>query len=113
MDLSVTGMSCDACARRIESVSGAQVNYATNRARVTFDPAASSLAALIEVITDTGYGAEARQRPEEALAVEERARATEVKDLIAFLLLGKLLEARAKGKTGEAIKNLIGAGATR
>lgn len=28
--------------------------------------------------------------------------------LIAFILLGKLLEARAKGKTGEAIKRLIG-----
>ena len=220
-DLSVTGMSCAACARRIErqlgrapGVSGAQVNYATHRARVTFDPAASSLAALIEVITDTGYGAEVLQRPEEALAVQERSRAVEVKDLtqrfalsaaltapllvlamahgriefagmsvvqlllatpvlvyggapffsgawnalrhraadmnllvaigsgaaylysvsatlfprafvqghphmpavyfeaaaaiIAFLLLGKLLEARAKGKTGEAIKKLIG-----
>ena len=28
--------------------------------------------------------------------------------IIAFLLLGKLLEARAKGKTGEAIKKLMG-----
>ena len=214
-DLSVTGMSCAACARRIEKqlglasgVSVAGVNYATSRARVTFDPKTTSIENLVDVVEDTGYGAALIQRPEEALEAEEKARADEVKDLtrrfavstvltvplltlamlhgkiefvgmnviqlvlatpvlfyggahffsgawkalrhraadmnllvaigsgaaygysvlatllphalghsvyfeaaaaiIAFLLLGKLLEARAKGKTGEAIKKLMG-----
>ena len=87
-DFSVTGMSCAACARRIEKqlgrapgVSLAGVNYATNRARVTFDPKTTSVGALVSVVEDTGYGAQQVQRPEEALAIEEKARAEEVKDL--------------------------------
>jgi Cu+-exporting ATPase len=215
VDLSVTGMSCAACARRIErqlsrapGVSQAQVNFATNRARVTFDPEASSVGALVGVVENTGFGAQEVVRPEDALASEEKARAEESRDLsrrfalsatltvpllvlamahgkiefagmafvqmalatpvlfyggapffsgawkalrqraadmnllvaigsgaaylfsvvatlfphalghavyfeasaaiVTFLLLGKLLEARAKGKTGEAIKKLIG-----
>ena len=87
-DFSVTGMSCAACARRIEKqlgrapgVSLAGVNYATNRARVTFDPKTTSVEQLVSVVEDTGYGAQPVQRPEEALAIEEKARAEEVKDL--------------------------------
>ena len=208
-------MSCAACARRIEKqlgrapgVSEARVNYATSRAHVTFDDKETSVGNLVDVVEDTGYGAQEVVRPEDALAIEEKARAEEVKDLtrrfalsviltvpllalamahgkiefagmsavqmalatpvlfyggapffrgawnalrhraadmnllvaigsgaaygfsvlatifphalghavyfeaaaaiIAFLLLGKLLEARAKGKTGEAIKKLLG-----
>ena len=84
-DFSITGMSCAACARRIEKqlgrapgVSLAGVNYATNRARVTFDPKTTSVGALVSVVEDTGYGAQQVQRPEEALAIEEKARAEEV-----------------------------------
>ncbi len=88
VDLSIQGMSCAACARRIEKqlsraegVQEAQVNYATHRARVSFDPKASSLPALIDIVVDTGYGASLLQRPEAALEAEEKARAEEVKDL--------------------------------
>lgn len=88
LDLSILGMSCAACARRIEKqltraegVHEAQVNYATHRARVSFDPKESSLPALISVVKNTGYGAALIQRPEEALEAEEKARAEEVKDL--------------------------------
>ncbi|WP_395092624.1 heavy metal translocating P-type ATPase [Armatimonas sp.] len=87
-DLSVTGMSCAACARRIEKqlglasgVSVAGVNYATSRARVTFDAKTTSIENLVGVVKDTGYGAALIQRPEEALEAEEKARADEVKDL--------------------------------
>lgn len=88
VDLAIQGMSCAACARRIErqltraeGVQEVQVNYATHRARVSFDPAASSLPALIDIVVDTGYGASLLQRPEAALEAEEKARAEEIKDL--------------------------------
>ena len=110
-DLSIQGMSCAACARRIEKqlsraegVQEAQVNYATHRARVRFNSKESSLPALISVVKNTGYGAMPIQRPEEALEAEEKARAEEVKDLTrrfalsATLTIPLLILAMAHGK---------------
>ena len=60
----VTGMTCAACASRIqrklertEGVREASVNFGSEKAQVTFDPAATSPAALVQVVRDTGYGA--------------------------------------------------------
>lgn len=98
VDLSIQGMSCAACARRIEKqltraegVQEAQVNYATHRARVSFDPTSASLPSLISVVKNTGYGAALIQRPEEALEAEEKARAEEVKDLTRRFVLSTSL----------------------
>ncbi len=58
----VTGMTCAACAANIEralkklpGVGAAGVNYATNRATVTFDPAVLGVPAIVEAIRDVGY----------------------------------------------------------
>jgi P-type Cu+ transporter len=64
VDLVVTGMTCAACAARIEKklnrLDGvtATVNYATERANVDFDPAAVTTDRLIDVVSSIGYGAE-------------------------------------------------------
>ncbi|MGD9736997.1 MAG: heavy metal translocating P-type ATPase [Solirubrobacterales bacterium] len=69
LELPIEGMTCASCANRIErrlnrldGVS-ASVNYATERASVTFDPAAVAPQQLVEVVESAGYGA-ALPRPE-------------------------------------------------
>ena len=63
VDLPVTGMTCAACARRIEKslakapgVRRASVNFATSRATVEYDPKATGVRGLIETVRDVGYG---------------------------------------------------------
>ena len=75
----VTGMTCAACSARIQrtlerapGVASANVNLMTNSATVEFDPAVSSLDALVATIKDTGYGAEL-PRPEAAVGEAETA----------------------------------------
>ena len=63
VDLAITGMTCAACAARIEKklnrLDGveASVNYATEHARVTFNPSALTANQLIETVASIGYGA--------------------------------------------------------
>ncbi|MDX2145916.1 MAG: heavy metal translocating P-type ATPase [Planctomycetota bacterium] len=64
MQLPVEGMTCAACAARIErrlsrqaGVVEASVNYATHRASVRFDPATVSPDQLVQSIDDLGYSA--------------------------------------------------------
>ncbi|HEX3149729.1 MAG TPA: heavy metal translocating P-type ATPase [Gemmataceae bacterium] len=64
LDLPVLGMHCVACAARIEralieapGVAKAGVNFATGRATVEFDPAATNPAALRDVVRQEGYDA--------------------------------------------------------
>jgi Cu+-exporting ATPase len=64
VDLPVTGMTCAACARRIErklkktpGVSSAGVNFATEVATVLFDPQTTSIPQLIEAVREIGYDA--------------------------------------------------------
>ncbi len=63
IDLPITGMTCAACARRIErklskapGVRQAGVNFATSRATVEYDPAQTGVRQLIETVKDVGYG---------------------------------------------------------
>ena len=65
MSLPVAGMSCAACARRVEGalygdegVSRASVNLLSERATVEYDPASTDPAALARVIEGSGYGVE-------------------------------------------------------
>ena len=77
-ELPVTGMTCAACARRIEKqltraegVTEANVNFATNTATVSYDPKATDVRRLVQTVTDTGYGV----APEAAtFAVDDSAR---------------------------------------
>ncbi len=62
--LAVGGMTCAACSARVEKVLRKQegvieanVNLATNRAAVTFDPDQITIEQIIQSITDTGYQA--------------------------------------------------------
>ncbi len=79
LDLELTGMTCAACASRIEKklnrLDGvtATVNYATEKANVTFDPAAATPDTLIATVESIGYGAALPRpadddRPDPALA---------------------------------------------
>ena len=62
VSLPVVGMTCAACAANIEralkklpGIADAGVNYATNRATVTFDPSVLTVPAIVEAIRDVGY----------------------------------------------------------
>jgi P-type Cu+ transporter len=61
--LPITGMTCAACAariekglKRIEGVRQANVNFAAHRATVEYDPSQASTRALVDFIRDAGYG---------------------------------------------------------
>src|SRR5438093_1333992 len=82
-DLVVTGMTCASCVASVEDalrgvagVRAADVNLATERARVEIDPGRADDAALVRAIERAGYGALvlAADRAERA-ATEERERA--------------------------------------
>lgn len=69
VDLPIQGMSCAACARRIETglakapgVHKASVNFGTTRATVEYDPRATGVRQLIEKIRDVGYDTAATAR---------------------------------------------------
>lgn len=64
LDIPVTGMSCAACAARIQDtlssingVRGANVNFAAEKATVEYDPLKVSVDDFIDAIKDQGYGA--------------------------------------------------------
>jgi Cu+-exporting ATPase len=63
LDISITGMSCNACAMSIEkglnALEGveAAVNFASESARVTFNPSQTSTGDLLAVVSSLGYGA--------------------------------------------------------
>ncbi|HEX8422223.1 MAG TPA: heavy metal translocating P-type ATPase, partial [Pyrinomonadaceae bacterium] len=86
LDLSLAGMTCNACARRIErrlsnaeGVRSANVNFATARATVEYDPRATGAAQLIESVKEIGYGASdaeeagAAEREKEAERAEQES----------------------------------------
>lgn len=62
VDLPITGMTCAACANRIEKklnkqtgVEKASVNFATSKATINFDPNKTGVADLIQTVKDVGY----------------------------------------------------------
>jgi Cu+-exporting ATPase len=79
VDLPITGMTCAACANRIEKqlkrqagVEKASVNFATARATVNFDPEKTGVANLIQTVKDVGYDTAGTQTVE--FVVDESAR---------------------------------------
>ena len=63
IDLPITGMTCAACANRIErtlqktpGVRRAGVNFATSRATVEYDPGTTTVGQLVDRVKDVGYG---------------------------------------------------------
>ncbi len=79
VDLPITGMTCAACANRVErtlnktpGVRKAAVNYATSRATVEYDPAKTGLRHLIDRVKDVGYDTAATTHVE--FVVDDSAR---------------------------------------
>ena len=69
VDLKVSGMTCAACAARVEKtlagregVLRANVNFALERATVEYDPSRVEVADLTKVVADAGYRAEAGEK---------------------------------------------------
>ncbi|HEX5726527.1 MAG TPA: heavy metal translocating P-type ATPase [Longimicrobiaceae bacterium] len=89
VDLPITGMTCAACARRVETrlakapgVRSAAVNLATARATVEYEPAATGIPELVKAVEDAGYGV--HQPPaagESAADVQAEAAAAEYRGL--------------------------------
>ncbi len=90
-DITVSGMTCAACSSRIQrtlektpGVQQAAVNLMTGTASVAFDPAAVSPSTLVDVIRETGYGAELPSVDasiEELFEAQDAERAAEIADL--------------------------------
>jgi P-type Cu+ transporter len=79
VDLPITGMTCAACANRIEKqlkkqtgVEACSVNFATAKATVNYDPEKTNVANLIQTVKDTGYDTAGRGRIE--FVVDDSAR---------------------------------------
>ncbi|MGE5620695.1 MAG: heavy metal translocating P-type ATPase [Sphingomonadaceae bacterium] len=100
----VTGMTCASCSARVEralrslpGVESANVNLATEKATVTFQPEIASMADFRRAIEEAGYGlveekAEAPVRGEDAQAVATRREITQLRNKTIFALaLGALI----------------------
>src|SRR5918995_7119165 len=68
IDIPVAGMTCASCVRRVEralekkqGVAEASVNFAAEKASLTYDPAATSPGELVGTIRDAGYDADVRE----------------------------------------------------
>src|SRR3954470_8324996 len=78
LELEITGMTCASCANRVErTLNGldgvtASVNYATEKARVEFDPGAVEPERFVEAVEAAGYAATLpAPEPERAAAAAE------------------------------------------
>jgi Cu+-exporting ATPase len=79
VDLAVKGMTCAACSARVEkalnSVPGvfeAQVNLATEKAQVRFDPSQVNVHLLKQAVEKSGYSAHVLQREESEVFSQEQ-----------------------------------------
>lgn len=96
VQLSLQGMSCAACAGRIEKrlnklngVTSATVNLATERATVEFNPAVIKVSDLIQAVVELGYGAEKLEGEVSDPAAEQREK--EICQLKTTLIISALL----------------------
>lgn len=94
--LKIEGMSCAACALKIEKklsklpgVKGANINLATNKATVEYEPAKLKVADLIKVVEGLGYGAKPVEAEDQDQEKAERDR--EIKRLKRELVLSAFL----------------------
>ncbi|MBO0792970.1 MAG: cation-translocating P-type ATPase, partial [Ktedonobacteraceae bacterium] len=103
--LALEGMSCASCAMRIEKglkklpgVLDAQVNFATERASVTYDPVQTGIEQMIQKVEAVGYkaqsepGAAAEGEPVAPLAADdEQRKQSELRRKRNLLILGIVL----------------------
>ncbi len=89
LNLSIKGMSCAACVGRIEKAlakngAAGEVNLATEKARVTFQPDVLSTEKIISIISDAGY--EASLTPEKKENKESSLKTEKIKIFISAIL---------------------------
>ncbi len=98
LTLGITGMTCTSCSSRVERKLNkldnveATVNFATESASVSYDPATTTPADLIDVVEGAGYGAFAVSDEGEASAsTAEDAREGEASDILQRTLVSAVL----------------------
>ncbi|MGM0424777.1 MAG: heavy metal translocating P-type ATPase [Thermodesulfobacteriota bacterium] len=98
IDLDIKGMTCAACSARVQKalenlpgVLEAEVNLATERARVLIDPAQTEVQQLINAVQKAGYQASPLSREEEEPGLEQekemQARLHSLRNRLLFSLL--------------------------
>ncbi|MGW8186873.1 MAG: copper ion binding protein, partial [Desulfobacterales bacterium] len=96
LEFPVTGMTCANCARNIErtlnkkvpGVLSAAVNFASERATVTYIPEVSGIEDMIAAVEKAGYGAIAPVEGLDAEDAEQQARQTEIRDQTHKFIVG-------------------------
>lgn len=93
--LNISGMHCATCAANIEivlrkadGIASAEVNFASEKAYIEFDPEKSNVQDLISTINKSGYKA---FLPEANLDMEKKAREKEIRSLKIRFLVAALL----------------------
>ena len=95
-ELSITGMACASCAANIEralnrklpGVIKAEVNFATERARVDYLPGLVEVSDIVSAVEKAGYGAFAADDAPDAADAEQAARDAEIKDQTRKFIVG-------------------------
>ncbi len=110
VELPVEGMTCAACASRIErrlgrtsGVTEAGVNYATVDATVTYDPGAVSLGQIVSQIRDTGYDVVLQEMTGAVLSESEREQVISLPGVVA-VLQGEEHEGRIAGEGSSVVQ---------
>ena len=113
--LPVSGMTCAACQSRVQrallrapGVTEAVVNLMMNSATVSFDPSATTLASLVEVIHASGYGAslpDASQDPFAAEEARDHARSAESRELTVKAVVSAAAEVTRCGNARRAVRS--------
>ncbi len=88
VEIPVTGMTCANCAanieralnRKVDGVTEASVNFASERATVSYLPTQTDLDEIIAAIEKAGYGAIRPDEGEEPIDAEQKAREAEIRD---------------------------------
>ena len=98
LTLGITGMTCTSCSSRVERKLNkldnveATVNFATESASVSYDPATTTPADLIDVVEGAGYGAFTMNgEGEEPASTAEDARESEASDILQRTLISAAL----------------------
>ena len=97
LELGLTGMTCAACAARIEKVLNrvpgvhAAVNFATEIATVGFDAAIATPEQMIAAVARAGYGASVRRESEAERAATKARKEREYRELRTELLVAAVL----------------------
>jgi Cu+-exporting ATPase len=97
VDLALEGMTCAACAVRIEKVlnrlpaTQAAVNFATESAQVRFDAATTPIDALVAAVERAGYRAHVKVDPEQERAEAQEKKAAAYRKLRAEFVVAAIL----------------------